>query len=494
MAENLMDHRRGGWTEENKGDFAPLTKDLDNGRDPTAAAVKSNATVTGEMSRTRRLHDDPCVSRRVQAVTSHTAEYMQRWCSEPLWRTQTEQICAQLLVAAGRGYARLPTCERTLRHARAKFHYMSRGYDFSSVLLRALSLFGPGELRVLRVRDADVFRLVLSMMSAGCDALTSLDSLCVVELLTPLTEGSEERYAAALIERRAATIRSLAGRFTGPLLCDAGAREEGQSALARCTLLESLTHAFSYKPAMWLGLSQLHTLNDVDLSQAPIRAIAAALPKLHTLTAFCDVPTDDSVPAEGFFCILLPRLRVFHFRGRWPGGSDERQIDHLPALPLPLLEELVWDPCSSFPIAPRQFLQAQPTVLHAHFRLISKCLSSVRGTVGGPLARVRDLNVLDTSLGDVDAFGVARVLRAAPQLRRFHTFDSLSGNASWLATAFASVVHPWLRELRVAFASTAATARLDSNYALRLRRLHFPRLRELAVDWREFFVTPIDSN
>jgi hypothetical protein len=106
------------------------------------------------------------LTRRVHAVTSHSAEYMQRWCCEPLWRTQTEQICAQLLAAAGRGPARLPTCEYVLRHARIKFHYAARDYDFSSLVVRALSLFAPGELTVLRVRDADVFRLVLSMVSS----------------------------------------------------------------------------------------------------------------------------------------------------------------------------------------------------------------------------------------------------------------------------------------------------------------------------------------
>jgi hypothetical protein len=97
-------------------------------------------------------------------------------------------------------------------------------------------------------------------------------------------------------------------------------------ALARCLRLESLSHAHGYTPAVWLALSQLHTLRHVDLSRLPLSAIAASLPRLHSLDAF-DCP--DEVPPdamEGFFEGLLPRLRVFSFHGNWArkGGSPSR--------------------------------------------------------------------------------------------------------------------------------------------------------------------------
>jgi hypothetical protein len=46
-------------------------------------------------------------------------------------------------------------------------------------------------------------------------------------------------------------------------------------ALARCTRLQSLSSADYY--------AQLHTLRDVDFAAVSAAAIAAALPRLHTL-------------------------------------------------------------------------------------------------------------------------------------------------------------------------------------------------------------------
>jgi hypothetical protein len=112
---------------------------------------------------------------------------------------------AQILIAAGSGPARLPTCEQVLRHGRTKFYHLVPAHkedwfigdklryelrfsewqddydattralrkmtfrtacvdDFSTVLVRALSLFGPGELRALRLLDVDVLRLVTSLL------------------------------------------------------------------------------------------------------------------------------------------------------------------------------------------------------------------------------------------------------------------------------------------------------------------------------------------
>jgi hypothetical protein len=61
-------------------------------------------------------------------------------------------VCAVLLIAAGRGPARVPTCEHTLRHAEVQGYCVvsaisddgCRPNAASSVAARALSLFGSG--------------------------------------------------------------------------------------------------------------------------------------------------------------------------------------------------------------------------------------------------------------------------------------------------------------------------------------------------------------
>jgi hypothetical protein len=111
-----------------------------------------------------------------------------------------------MLIAAGRGPARLPTCEQAMRVGKMKFYHLvaasnedwfeadrlrhdlgfrewqddydattravrnmmwlrtARVDDFSPVLMRALSLFRPGELRALHVTDVDVFGVVMSLL------------------------------------------------------------------------------------------------------------------------------------------------------------------------------------------------------------------------------------------------------------------------------------------------------------------------------------------
>jgi hypothetical protein len=53
--------------------------------------------------------------------------------------------------------------------------------------------------------------------------------------------------------------------------------------LARCKRVESLTNVHHYAPSAWLQLSHLHTLRWANLSIVSMAAIAAALPRLHTL-------------------------------------------------------------------------------------------------------------------------------------------------------------------------------------------------------------------
>jgi type IV pilus biogenesis protein CpaD/CtpE len=80
---------------------------------------------------------------RVQAVTSHAAAFVQRWLRAPgrsahhlfvpgnasnaTTAPEPERIIARLLVAAGCGSARLPTCEQVLRYGRIKFYHRIAG-------------------------------------------------------------------------------------------------------------------------------------------------------------------------------------------------------------------------------------------------------------------------------------------------------------------------------------------------------------------------------
>jgi hypothetical protein len=156
--------------------------------------------------------------------------------------------------------------------------------DLSSVVVRALTLFGPGELRTLRVEDADVFRVVVAVLgdrrNGGASAsqmAQALNSLDTIEL-TSRGGRYDDEHAAMVVNYYAATVKELRGPLPGRLLC--ASDDSGHPpVLARCTRLEVLTEASLYTPAVWLGLSQLHTLRDVDLNKVPIAAITAAHPQ-----------------------------------------------------------------------------------------------------------------------------------------------------------------------------------------------------------------------
>jgi hypothetical protein len=370
------------------------------------------------------------------------------------------------------------------------------------VLVRALSCFGSGDLRALCVEDADVFRLVLStpqppFSGVGAPAaqspISQADSLRAVELVVshPLEEESE-RHAAAVIERCAATLTELKGPLPARLLCESD-REGHTAVLARCTKLEVLTFADAYPPAAWLGLSQLHTLQGVNLNHVSVAAIAAALPRLHTLTSYAH---ENAPSATGFFTDLLPRLRVFHFNGDWPPTEPAEFV--APLLPLPLLEELIWEDRSRQPAVQSGFLGAQPLLLHAPYELIAASLP----THGGEptlslLARACELNVSHgaTPVGLSD---VAQMLRAAPRLRTFRgqlhgSLSSLTAPAAPLDPAFVGLVHPRLRDFSVVGIPFESFSH-DEDCASRLRQTCFPRLQEMALNGRRYFVTPLGEH
>jgi hypothetical protein len=442
-----------------------------------------------------------------------------------------------MLIAAGRGPARVPTCENALRYVRAKFYHLvaaqNEGWfmadtlrhdlrfekwqddydaktravrlarlrtirvdDFSPVLVRALSLFGPGELRALRVVDADVFSLVTSLLqtasaSGGGPAPQigqAMDALCAVHAGGFFSPSPDMSSLVAVLQRHAATITEFHAELTAKEL------EHVSLALACCTRLESLTGPRLYDPAIWLGLSHLHTLRGADLGKVSFAAIAAALPKLHTLKAFGHC---NPAQAADFITDLLPRLRVLYFSGRWPDVQEERGATFAP---LRLLQELVWD-VSDY-IAPREFLGAQPTVLDVPYTLVWQCwLGAVDAPSASFLARVCDLRIKPApDLDPLDPADVARMLCAAPQLKKFFAARYVQGDASWLAPtapthpAFDGLVHPTLREfgIRTARVGTPAATPPDTEWTVHLRRRHFPRLRELVVGDEKYFVTSLD--
>jgi hypothetical protein len=79
--------------------------------------------------------------------------------------------------------------------------------------------------------------------------------------------------AATAIERYPATVKELKGHLPCHLLC-ASVSSGRPPVLARCTRLEVWTCARYYTRAIWLGLSQPHMVQDVDLSKVSTVAIA----------------------------------------------------------------------------------------------------------------------------------------------------------------------------------------------------------------------------
>jgi hypothetical protein len=369
------------------------------------------------------------------------------------------------------------------------------------VVERTLSLFGCGELRALRVITADVFRLVLSMGQplpdggvASSHLAQALGSVRVIQLTELPAYEDDQVNAAAVIERCAAAVTELKGRLPHHLLGKSD-RWGRPPVLARCTRLEVLTEVSRFTPGLWLGLSQLHTLESVDFGQVSAAAIAAALPRLHTLSAFGAASDPPSV--AGFFTDLLPRLRAFRFNGLWPTTEAENAAA-LTAPPLPLLEELRW--FADYPprsTAFRRFFGARPTLLYTDSigdYLLGRDGAEVEPACG-MLTRVCELLAFQNAI-PFDPY-VATVLRAAPRLRTFTTSQHEGGEASWLTAptapvhpAFVGLVHRQLRDFRILDTSAPAS---DDGCVSRLQRTCFPKLRKLEVCGKELFATPLVS-
>jgi hypothetical protein len=90
---------------------------------------------------------------------------------------------------------------------------------------------------------------------------------------------------------------------------------------------------------------------------------------------------------------------------------------------------------------------------------------------------------------------VARLLRTALHLETLAMFVSASEvdvDSSWLThPAFDGLVHLKLKRVRVP--GWGLKTPLTSDSLTRLRQRHFPRLKELAIDGREYLGTPLES-
>jgi hypothetical protein len=285
--------------------------------------------------------------------------------------------------------------------------------------------------------------------------------------------------AFALIERHAATIKELDHPFWAVDL-------EADQAL--------LVPVRDRAPAVWLGLSHLHTLRGVDLCHLSTAAIAAALPRLHSLAAFSD---SNTLPAavDGFFEDLLPRLRSFRFRGCWPARNRILTLRAPPGVHLPL-QELVWNSRDGAPSLMRGFSSARPSVLHVPYHMVKYCF--VDGDTDDAqcelLTRVRDLSLRWLS----DPSNAMRVLHAAPQLRKF-TAPDLTGDFLWQACderprpqivrRLEGLFHPRLRSIDLRYGDADPPA----GCMARLRQLLFPRLQSVFIRGK-LFEPGLDDN
>jgi hypothetical protein len=274
-------------------------------------------------------------------------------------------------------------------------------------------------------------------------------------------------------------------------------------ALSKCMRLESLTFVYRYDPAVWLGLSQLHTLRGVDLSLAPASAIAAALPRLHTLDASIGVA--DAAAVRGFFELLVPRLRVLSFASFasvsvWSEGQNAEPTEGPPPA-LPMLQDLSWHGVIPVEVTSR-FMGARPLELSTSRDVIADWLAAADETTTAgreapcaPLLQVRSLAIRSGALSPSD---LARVLRTAPQLRRLAAHSvrvGADGDSFWFSntsgrtrSALCGLTHPRLRIVEVYNFGDSDTEESDEegaefvppvDCALRLRRDHFPRLQRL---------------
>jgi hypothetical protein len=410
------------------------------------------------------------------------------WVDSKVARRQRTRWAALQLMAAGRGPLRALTCNHTLRVA-------SGGTVPGQVLLRrAFLLLGPEELQELHelrsphATNTGTCEFIQSMLeqeaagSRGKRAKAPGDVPVSTALAWLRVMRAENVvFPVALLQQCAATVTELECYRLNSYI------------LPRCPLLESLTlHGWWRPPAAWLGLSQLHTLRGVSLSQVPAATIAAVLPRLHTLH-LKHAETQVEFPVAAFYDELLPRLRSFGLDGAWPQMSDGTVIADVP--PLPLLEDLNWHGRDMH--LPRRLMGARPSTLIISDVGLVEWLKDAETAAAdspcatSPLARVRGLTVKEGRTS------IARLLREAPQLRQL-TFDVHYWVPWFFSDPFTLVqdrtglIHPKLRHVAInSNRYSSLDGAVPDGYGVRLRQRYFPRLRQFTLDDEEYPVCEI---
>jgi hypothetical protein len=98
------------------------------------------------------------IQQRISAVTNYTLQYFQQWHRAAAGAF--EFAAAQVLLVAGRGPARVHSCEKTLRHIHVADKVQAKSVA-SALLLRALALLRSGELRTLCVTNPGILEFIL---------------------------------------------------------------------------------------------------------------------------------------------------------------------------------------------------------------------------------------------------------------------------------------------------------------------------------------------
>jgi hypothetical protein len=94
---------------------------------PTGFSIFLSAARKLKNTKNMNLSSPPSTPQRIRAVTSHALEYKQRWHASPpstsslhLKKYHADLLCALVLIA-GHGPARVPTCEHTRRHVQQEY-------------------------------------------------------------------------------------------------------------------------------------------------------------------------------------------------------------------------------------------------------------------------------------------------------------------------------------------------------------------------------------
>jgi hypothetical protein len=227
-------------------------------------------------------------------------------------------------------------------------------------------------------------------------------------------------------------------------------------------------------------------------------AIAAALPRLHTLSVFAFGAVADAAVA-GFFEDLLPRLQNFEFGGLWSQDPDSRDFTSSLSPPRSLPHLRTLEILGGHAPPWTWFMGARPLTLCADDATIERWLPSEvdDGTAAlCPLASVRNLFIFARSASVFTPTNVARILRASPHLETLSVSASAKIDVSWLAPsghhpALGGLVHSNLRCIRCF--GEIFSASLQFDLARLQRRPHFPRLKAVNCDGLEYFITPLET-